>query len=46
MQQGYFEKEFTLTPDYCDARAGLSPLGAFTIFQAIGRSIAGSCAVK
>ena len=35
MQQGYFEKEFTLTPDYCDARAGLSPLGAFTIFQAI-----------
>lgn len=35
MQQGYFEKEFVLTPDYCDARAGLSPLGAFTIFQAI-----------
>ena len=35
MQQGYFEKEFMLTPDYCDARAGLSPLGAFTIFQAI-----------
>lgn len=33
--QGYFEKEFTLTPDYCDARAGLSPYGAFTIFQAI-----------
>ncbi len=24
-----------LTPDYCDARAGLSPYGAFTIFQAI-----------
>ena len=35
MQQGYFEKEFVLTPDYCDARAGLSPYGAFTIFQAI-----------
>ena len=35
MQQGYFEKDFVLTPDYCDARAGLSPLGAFTIFQAI-----------
>ena len=35
MQQGYFEKDFALTPDYCDARAGLSPLGAFTIFQAI-----------
>ena len=35
MQQGFFEKEFVLTPDYCDARAGLSPLGAFTIFQAI-----------
>ena len=32
---GYFEKEFVLTPDYCDARAGLSPYGAFTIFQAI-----------
>ena len=35
MQQGYFERDFVLTPDYCDARAGLSPLGAFTIFQAI-----------
>ena len=33
--QGYLEKNFTLTPDYCDARAGLSPYGAFTIFQAI-----------
>ena len=33
--EGYFEKEFVLTPDYCDARAGLSPYGAFTIFQAI-----------
>ena len=33
--QGYFEKEFVLTPDYCDARAGLSPYGAFTMFQAI-----------
>ena len=31
--EGYFEKEFVLTPDYCDARAGLSPYGAFTIFQ-------------
>ena len=27
--EGYFEKEFVLTPDYCDARAGLSPYGAF-----------------
>lgn len=35
MEQGYFEREFVLTPDYCDARAGLSPLGVFTIFQAI-----------
>lgn len=33
--EGYFKKEFVLTPDYCDARAGLSPYGAFTIFQAI-----------
>ena len=33
--EGYFEKKFVLTPDYCDARAGLSPYGAFTIFQAI-----------
>ena len=35
LMQGFFEKEFVLTPDYCDARAGLSPYGAFTIFQAI-----------
>ena len=35
MQQGIFEKSITVTPDYCDAAAQLSPLAAFTIFQGI-----------
>ena len=35
MQQGIFEKTITVTPDYCDAAAQLSPLAAFTIFQGI-----------
>ena len=35
MQQGIFEKNITVTPDYCDAAAQLSPLAAFTIFQGI-----------
>ena len=35
MEKGYFEKNIVLTPDYCDMAAGLSPLGAFTIFQGI-----------
>ena len=35
MKKGYFKKELVLTPDYCDMAAGLSPLGAFTIFQGI-----------
>ena len=30
-----FEKNYTLTPEYCSASAALSPLGAFTIFQAM-----------
>lgn len=30
-----FEKRYTVTPEYCDARAGLSPLAAFTMFQAV-----------
>lgn len=30
-----FEKHFTVTPDYCDMHFGLSPLAAFTIFQAM-----------
>lgn len=42
--EGYFEKEFMLTPDYCDARAGLSPYGAFTIFQAIATEHASASA--
>lgn len=33
MEKGFFEKKVVLTPDYCDMAAGLSPLGAFTIFQ-------------
>lgn len=33
--QGYFEKNFTLSPDYCGASARMSPLAAFTMFQAI-----------
>ena len=35
MQQGIFGKSITVTPDYCDAAAQLSPLAAFTIFQGI-----------
>ena len=35
MEKGYFEKNIVVTPDYCDMAAGLSPLGAFTIFQGI-----------
>lgn len=35
--QGFFEKNFTLSPDYCGASARMSPLAAFTMFQAIGR---------
>jgi len=35
MQQGIFEKSITVTPDYCDAAAQLSPLAAFIIFQGI-----------
>lgn len=30
-----FEKNFTLSPDYCGASARMSPLAAFTMFQAI-----------
>lgn len=33
--QGFFEKNFTLSPDYCGASARMSPLAAFTMFQAI-----------
>ena len=43
--EGHFEKEFVLTPDYCDARAGLSPYGAFTIFQAVATEHAESIGV-
>lgn len=35
MEQGIFEKNIVVTPDYCDAAARLSPLAAFTIFQGI-----------
>lgn len=30
-----FEKNYTLTPEYCGASSALSPLGAFTLFQAM-----------
>ena len=30
-----FEKQHTVTPDYCDMRFALSPLAVFTIFQAM-----------
>lgn len=30
-----FEKDYILTPEYCGASATLSPLGAFTVFQAM-----------
>ena len=33
--QGFFEKNFTLSPDYCGASARMSPLAVFTMFQAI-----------
>ena len=32
---GYFEKNIVLPPDYCGQTAELSPLAAFTLFQAI-----------
>ncbi len=30
-----FSRDFVVTPESCDARAALSPLGAFTMFQSI-----------
>lgn len=35
MAQSIFEKEYIISPDYCDAAAAMSPLAAFTIFQAM-----------
>ncbi len=35
MAQSVFEKEYIISPDYCDAAAAMSPLAAFTIFQAM-----------
>ena len=35
METGVFEKQVLLTPDYCSRSAAMSPLAAFTIFQAI-----------
>ncbi|MFQ9142597.1 MAG: hypothetical protein ACLR4W_10595 [Oscillospiraceae bacterium] len=34
MQQGIFEKSITVTPDYCDAAAQLSPLRPLPSFRA------------
>lgn len=35
MEQGVFERGVLVTPELCGARAQLSPLGVFTIFQAL-----------
>ena len=35
MAQSVFEKEYIISPDHCDAAAAMSPLAAFTIFQAM-----------
>lgn len=35
MSFGLFKKEINISPDYCDMRGMLSPVGAFTIVQAV-----------
>lgn len=35
MEQGVFERGILVTPELCGARAQLSPLGVFTIFQGV-----------
>ena len=34
-EEGVYTRPFIVTPDYCDSRASLSPLGVFAAFQAL-----------